>query len=492
MARIEISNLSFAYDDGTVIFDNLTLSLDTTWKLGLIGRNGRGKTTLLKILSGSLKAKGAISLPGPSVYYPPEIEDPEKSALDAALASYPEAAQWRFRKEASLIGLPEEALERSLSSLSGGERARVLLAGLFAGGENSIALIDEPTTHLDLKGHEIARSYLASKKGFVLASHDRALLDACADHVLSINRASVTLEAGNYSSWLENRKRREKFELGEREKLKTEIARLKEDNLREASWAKKSESQKFNMGKCDRGWITHIAAKVAKKAKSAQKKAEKALSAKEGLVKSRDDEKQGKLSMAPLASRSKILAEGRGLALGYGDEAILRDLDFVIHRGEIVALSGPNGSGKTLLMKALSKEIAPLSGTLHLAPDLVVSAVPQIPAYDFPSISRLARSLGLEESLAKAVLSHLGFEPDRLGALMSEMSTGQLKKIALALSFCQSASLYLWDEPLSHIDIIARGLVEDAVLSHRPSMVVVEHDQAFVEKVANRTIRLER
>jgi lincosamide and streptogramin A transport system ATP-binding/permease protein len=488
MPRVEISNLSFAYDDGTVIFQNLSLSLDTSWRLGLIGRNGRGKTTLLKILSGELKAQGIARSPVACVYYPGPAADQSRPSLEAALMAYPAAAEWRLRKEASLLGLPDEALLRPLSALSGGEAAKVLLAALFAYEGDFLALLDEPAAHLDAESRAAVSSYLASKKGFIVASHDRALLDECVDHVLAVNRAGLELEAGNYSSWARNHALRLKNEEREREKLKKEAERLKEAMGRTALWASKTEAAKMGHGPVDRGFIGRRAAKMAKKAKSAQKRSAKAIEEKESLI--RNDEKSAKLVLAPAASRSKVLIEARGLSIGYGPVPLLENLDFAVERGEIAALLGPNGSGKTLLMRVLAGDVAPLAGTLKLAPDLIVSVVPQIPAFDVPTVADLARKSALDHSRLKAVLSHLGIETGRLGGDLSSMSLGQLKKTALAASLCQSASLYLWDEPLSHLDIMARSLIEEAVAAARPSMVLVEHDQAFVNKLATKIIRL--
>ncbi|MDR2456828.1 MAG: ATP-binding cassette domain-containing protein [Deltaproteobacteria bacterium] len=488
MPRIEISNLSFAYDDGTVIFQNLTLSLDSSWRLGLIGRNGRGKTTLLKILSGELKSQGIVRSPVACVYYPGPAADPSLPSLEAALIAYPAAAEWRLRKEASLLGLPDEALLRPLSALSGGEAAKVLLAALFAYEGDFLALLDEPAAHLDAESRAAVSSYLASKRGFIIASHDRALLDECADHVLAINRGGVELEAGNYSSWAHNHALRLKFEESQREKLKKEAERHREAMSRTALWASKTEAVKFGYGPVDRGFIGHKAAKMAKRAKSAQKRAAKAAEEKESLI--RNAEKSAKLTLTPMRSRSKVLIEGKGLAIGYGPEPLIENLDLIVERGEIVAVLGPNGSGKTLLMRVLAGEIPPLAGTLKFAPDLLLSAVPQIPAFNFATVKELAGKSGLEQSRLKAVLSHLGLETWSLEGGLTSMSLGQLKKTALALSLCQSASLYLWDEPLSHLDIMARALIEEAVAAARPSMILVEHDQAFVKKLATKAIRL--
>jgi lincosamide and streptogramin A transport system ATP-binding/permease protein len=410
--------------------------------------------------------------------------------LTAALSAYPDVAEWRLRKEAALIGLPETALARPLSSLSGGEAAKILLASLFAGSEDDarLALLDEPDAHLDAPGREALAAYLSSKHGFIMVSHDRFLLDRCVDHVLAINRGSVELEAGNWSSWRENRRRRDLFEEAEREKLRKDVKRLEEAGRRTTAWAAKTEKVKYGHGPVDRGFIGAKAAKLAKRAKSALSRSERATSERRAMI--RDVERPAEVALSPLPCPSKVIVEARGLALGYGAEPILRELDLSVARGEIVALAGPNGCGKTLLVKALAAEIAPLAGTLRLAPNLVVSVVPQLPRFPQKNLRELALSLGLEEPRLKAVMGRLGLERDRMGAPLGDLSAGQLKKAALAVSLCQSASLYVWDEPLSHLDVMTRSLVEEAVAKARPNLIVVEHDRAFVEAVADRIVEL--
>ncbi|MDR1650155.1 MAG: ATP-binding cassette domain-containing protein, partial [Synergistaceae bacterium] len=168
MALIRVSGLTFSYGGGHgKIFDNVSFQFDTDWKLGLVGRNGRGKTTFLNLLMGRYEYYGTITAKTDFEYFPRPAASSGMDSLEAARAAYGNVEPWKLEREASLIGLPEDALRRPFEDLSGGEATKVLLAALFC-GEERFLLIDEPTSHLDSEGREAVSRYLNSKKGFIL------------------------------------------------------------------------------------------------------------------------------------------------------------------------------------------------------------------------------------------------------------------------------------------------------------------------------------
>ena len=220
MSLIQVSNLTFAYEGSyDPIFENVSFQIDTNWRLGFTGRNGRGKTTFLNLLLGRFPYHGSISASVSFSYFPYEIPDKTQLAIDVVEEIYPDYQYWQLAKEMNLLQLEEEALYRPFGTLSNGEQTKLMLAVLFL-RENNFLLIDEPTNHLDIQGRELVSRYLKSKKGFILVSHDRAFLDGCVDHILSINKANIEVCRGNFSTWYENKQRQDAFELSENEKLK--------------------------------------------------------------------------------------------------------------------------------------------------------------------------------------------------------------------------------------------------------------------------------
>lgn len=227
MSLIDVRHLTFGYDGSPDnVFEDVSFQLDTGWKLGFIGRNGRGKTTFLRLLMGQMAYGGTIAASTDFRYFPCPVEDRQATAWQVALQGAGDCEQWQLQRELSLLKVPEEALDRPFATLSGGEQTRLLMAALFA-GEGAFPLIDEPTNHLDQQGRRQLARYLQGKEGFLLVSHDRDFLDACVDHILSINRRTIQVQAGNFSTWQQNRQQQDALELQQNEKLKKRSAAWK-------------------------------------------------------------------------------------------------------------------------------------------------------------------------------------------------------------------------------------------------------------------------
>lgn len=202
MAQIQVSNLTFSYEGSSdTIFDQMSFTIDTNWKLGLIGRNGKGKTTFLNLLLGRYEYTGTIHTSTIFDYFPYQIPETWRSKCGAELLTCmkPDCEQWRVLCELDELETDAGILYQPFETLSCGERTKLMLAVLFS-GENDFLLIDEPTNHLDQCAREHVKQYLHNKKSYILVSHDRDLLDACIDHVLVLNRQTIEVQNGNFSS----------------------------------------------------------------------------------------------------------------------------------------------------------------------------------------------------------------------------------------------------------------------------------------------------
>ena len=191
MSLIQVKNLSFTYEDSfDPVFENVSFQIDTDWKLGFIGRNGKGKTTFLKLLTGEYEYSGSILSSVEFEYFPYRIENKEQLTYEIAEYVNPAMEQWELLRELNLLDADAEILYRPFCSLSFGEQSKVLLAALFL-KEHAFLLIDEPTSHLDAAARDKVAEYLSHKKGFILVSHERDFIDRCVDHVLVLNRRSI-------------------------------------------------------------------------------------------------------------------------------------------------------------------------------------------------------------------------------------------------------------------------------------------------------------
>lgn len=287
MAQIQIKDLTFYYEGSyDLIFDQASFTLDTDWKLGLIGRNGRGKTTLLRLLLGEYEYTGTIASSVSFDYFPFQVEQKERNTIDIIEEIYPEYELWEVCKEIGELGVEADVLYRPFQTLSNGEQTKVLLSILFLKQHNFL-LIDEPTNHLDQEGRECVANYLNRKKGFILVSHDRTFLDRCIDHVMSITKQGIQIVQGNFTTWYENKQRQDEYEFQENKKLKKEISRLEEASKRTEKWSneieKTKKGQKNSGSKVDRGYIGHKSAKMMKRSKVSEFRMEQEIEKKKKL-----------------------------------------------------------------------------------------------------------------------------------------------------------------------------------------------------------------
>lgn len=498
MSQIKINDLSFTYPGSFApVFEHCSFQIDTDWRLGFTGRNGRGKTTFLRLLAGELDSRGSITKSVDCDYFPFPVARPALPAGEALDAIVPDLERWRLLREMAALRLDEALLSRPYASLSPGEGTKLLLALLFA-RENRFLLIDEPTNHLDLAGRELVSRYLRGKKGFILVSHDRAFLDGCVDHILSINKTSIEVQRGNFSSWWENRERRDQFELAENEKLKKEIRRLKDTARQKAQWSDRAESRKKGAaaaaapgGENKMGRGPRQAAKAAKsmaRAKAIEGRQQAAIEEKSKLLK--DLESSAELKLRQLPCRSERLLLARELCVDYGAGPVFEGLSFTLARGERLALRGKNGCGKSSLLKLVCGEDIPHSGIFERASGLVISYVPQDSSFLRGDLAAFAEESGIDESLFKAILHKLGFERTQFEKDMADFSAGQKKKVLLARSLCEPAHLHVWDEPLNYVDVLSRMQLEELLLKSAPTLLFVEHDKVFCDKIATKIIKL--
>jgi len=490
MALINVSNLTFAYEGSyDNIFENVSFQIDTDWKLGFIGRNGRGKTTFLNLLLGKYEYEGSISSSVNFEYFP--FNTKSSLTIDTVYEVCPDIEEWKLIRELSMLDVSVDVLYREFASLSYGEQTKVLLAALFL-KENSFLLIDEPTNHLDLNGRKLVSKYLNSKKGFILVSHDRAFLDNCIDHVLSINKSNIEVQKGNFSSWWENKKRQDNYELALNNKLKKDIIHLKEAARRTKGWADKVEESKYASSNSepsgDRGYIGHMAAKMMKRSKSIEARQQAAIEEKSKLLK--NIESSEKLKLVQLDFHKNKFMELENVSIYYGDKQVCNGVSFSINKGDRIALMGKNGSGKSSLIKLICGEAIEYSGIYRPASQLKISYVPQGTSHLKGDLDDFATAFNLDISLFKAILRKLDFSREQFEKDMSNFSAGQKKKVLIAKSLCEKAHLHIWDEPLNYIDVISRMQIEELLLEYKPTMLFVEHDSEFCHNIATKIVNL--
>ncbi len=492
MSLINITNLTFAYEGCyDTIFENVSFQIDTDWKLGFTGRNGRGKTTFLNLLLGKYEYKGNISANVNFEYFPYEVQEQEFFTIDIIREISPNSMDWEIMKELSLLDVDDDVLYRPFYTLSKGEQTKALLAAMFL-KENAFLLIDEPTNHLDAEARKKLSNYLRKKKEFILISHDRYFLDNCVDHILAINKTNIEVQKGNFSSWWRNKELQDGFELAENEKLKKDISRLSASVKRTSAWSDIVESSKngtTNSGsKLDKGYVGHKAAKMMKRAKNIESRQQNMIQEKSKLLK--NIESKEKLEIAPLTFHHNKIVELTDVSIYYDEKSICEGVNFTIEQGERIAIQGKNGSGKSSILKLIYGQDIPHNGIVAKNSKLIISYVSQDTSDLYGSLSEYADKLCIDESLFKSILRKLDFSREQFKKNIENFSGGQKKKVLIAKSLCEQAHLYIWDEPLNFIDVISRMQIEELLLKYQPTILFVEHDYAFCENVATKTVKL--
>ncbi|RPI17944.1 MAG: ABC transporter ATP-binding protein [Ignavibacteriae bacterium] len=525
MASIIINSLTYYYSSPKyAVFKNISLNLSTDWKLGLIGRNGKGKTTLLKLIHKELQpVKGEVFAAVDTYYFPFLPSDSSKHTFDVIRDNIAPFSQWDIEmerllnkadeesirqygilleqyqaldgfkidalieKETREIGISSDLLKREFRTLSGGEQTRVLLVSLFL-KKNAFLLIDEPTNHLDIQGRMKLGEYLSDKKGYIVVSHDRYFLDLCIDHILSINKSDVRLNKGNYSQWKYNMELEEEFEKRKKENLSREVKSLEAAAMKRRGWANLKEKE-IKGAKKKKGHISRISAKLMKRALTIESRVYDKLEEKKSLLKNFEKEKILKLETN--TGSGELIAYMENVSFAYDRQHVFKNIWFYLKKGDRIAITGSNGSGKTLLLKLLLNELKADEGVVYLKHGISINYARQKPLWNKGYLGDFLSDNNLDVTKFRNILGVLGSSGEIFDRPLETFSKGEIKKVELCKSFIQPFDLLIWDEPLNYLDIASREQIEKVLLDSKPTMIFVEHDITFINRIATDTIILD-
>ncbi len=515
MIDISVSNLVKEFEVGSKILDGLSFQIDQGERVGLLGKNGAGKTTFLKILTGELdfddgeimvapgKALGLISqIP----VYPPEytVEDVLNTAFrklrdmeaelavltekmaggdTAALKRYGEvSAQFESKggydtdtelnKVCNGLDVPAAMRSQLFSALSGGEKTRVNLARLIL-EDTDILLLDEPTNHLDLHATEWLEDYLSRYKGTVLAiSHDRWFLDKVVKRVIEIVDGKAEFYEGNYSFYAVEKERRYEEQLKQYEKEQAKIGQLQE------------AADKLHL------WAFMGADKLHKRAFSMEKRIER-------LSKTDRPTKERKLDIrfGERDFRGDEVAVIKGLSKSFGERTLFSDVNLLIEGGERIALLGDNGTGKSTLIKMIMGEDEPTAGKMRMGPTVKIGYLPQIIHFSHPErnlVDTMIYELDCSTQTARNRLAAFKFRGEDVFKPVSALSGGEQSRLRLCMLMDEKINLLILDEPTNHLDINSREWIEEAVEDYEGNLLFVSHDRYFINRFATRIWMLEK
>ncbi len=482
MARaplLQLNRISLTFG-GDPVFDDLSLVIQPGDRVALVGRNGSGKSTLMKVMAGLVEAdRGERIVPaGVTVGY--MEQDPDLSAF-ATLGDY--AAQGLPDGEAYRLAVVAEGLkfnpETPVATASGGERRRAALAKLLAEAPE-LMLLDEPTNHLDIQAIEWLEAELAqTRAGFVLISHDRAFLRALTKATLWIDRGEVRRRESGFDGFEEWRETIWAEEDEARHKLDRKIKA-------EAKWAVEGISARR---KRNQGRVRALQALRAERASQIRRQGTAALELESGPV-----------------SGKKVI-EAKGLTKTFGDKTIVRDFDLRVLRGDRVAFVGPNGVGKTTLLKMLTGDLPPDSGSVSLGTSLEIAVFdqtrsaldPEATLWDSLTNDPLMQVSGASDQvMVRGVPRHVvGYLKDFLftdaqaRAPVKSLSGGEKARLLLARIMARSSNLLILDEPTNDLDVETLDLLQDTLGEFDGTVLLVSHDRDFIDRVATTTVAME-
>ena len=511
------------------ILEDISFSISNTERVGLIGPNGCGKTTLMRILAGYEQPdSGTVVSTRPNLrvgYLAQGMEfDPEQTiqsslglhagsetaleteiaALASSLASSPGDSRVQDKYDSILtqisslqslpsllspLGLDNTPLDTPVKHLSGGQKTRLMLARVLL-EEPHLLLLDEPTNHLDIEMLEWLEDWLTRFNGAALiVSHDRAFLDNTVSSILELdpNTHGIRSFPGNYADYLEHK-------LVEREKQaqayqdqQDELAQLRSAAMHIRGLTKMKKGGKADSGdKFAKGFFGNRATKnVAGRAKHIEARIEKILT-EERIEKPRQNW-QIKLDFGAPAHQSKDVLITENLSVGY-DQPLLTNLNLSIRAGQRIALTGPNGTGKTTLVRTIAGKLTPLAGSLKLGVTVKLGYMAQEQELLNPNLNSLQTIRNVapfNETEARNFLHYFLFKGDDALRVTRELSFGERARLQLGLLVAQGCTFLLLDEPINHLDIPSRARFEEALANFKGTILAVVHDRYFIERFAS-------
>ncbi|WP_022703752.1 ABC-F family ATP-binding cassette domain-containing protein [Pseudorhodobacter ferrugineus] len=482
MARaplLQLSGIMLTFG-GDPVFDNLDLVVHPGDRVALVGRNGSGKSTLMKVMAGLTLPDAGTRVVPPGVTVGYMEQDPDLSGFetlgDYAAANLPEGEEYKVAMVAEGLKFNPETL---VTSASGGERRRASLARLMAEAPE-LMLLDEPTNHLDIQAIQWLEEELKSTRtAFVLISHDRAFLKALTRATLWIDRGQVRRRESGFDGFEEWRETVWAEEDDQRHKLDRKIKA-------EARWAVEGISARR---KRNQGRVRALADLRAERAGQIRRQGTAAMALESGTT------------------SGKRVVEAKGIFKAFGDTNIVQNLDLRVLRGDRIAFVGPNGIGKTTLLKMLTGEIQPDSGTITLGTNLDIAVFDQTRAQLDPNASlwdnltndpTMAVSGSSDQIMVRGIPKHVvGYLKDFLfneaqaRAPVRSLSGGEKARLLLARIMAKPSNLLILDEPTNDLDVETLDLLQDILGDYDGTVLLVSHDRDFIDRVATSTVALE-
>jgi ATP-binding cassette, subfamily F, member 3 len=519
MILLQINQLC-KYYGADIVLSNIKLEVQTRDRIALVGRNGAGKSTLLKIIAGNLSydsgdmikpkdvkigylaqdtgLESDLSIWDEMLSVFAELRQQEKTLrtleqqmsnpniiqneaeyqkilkdYDVLQVNFKDQGGYQFESDirSVLHGLNFQSFDYNtkIFSLSGGQKTRLALGKLLL-TKPDILILDEPTNHLDIDTLSWLEQYLQGYDGAILiVSHDRYFLDKVVNQVYEISRKEISKFPGNYSSYLDKKAANYEREMKQFEKQQDEVAKLQDfihRNLARASTTKRAQSRR------------------------------KKLESMELIDRPLGNEKSASFGFDIEKQSGNEVLNINSLSIGYENATVSNDISFKLKRGDSIALVGPNGIGKSTLLKTIMNKLSPLRGDIQYGTNVMIGYYDQQQA-ELTSNKRVLNELWDEYPLKpekdiRTVLGNFLFSGDDVLKIVSTLSGGEKARLALAKLMMQKANLLILDEPTNHLDLDSKEILENALLDYPGTILFVSHDRYFINRIASKVVEMEK
>jgi ATPase subunit of ABC transporter with duplicated ATPase domains len=527
MLLLQVQNLSFRYPNALEsLFQNVNFTLYSGDKVALLGHNGSGKTTLLNLLTNDLTPDEGTVIRSGSVLIikqddrlettqtlreallNPALLESYRTITEMEKADLPEPLEYanlvhtfteqggfehlqKIEEDITSLGFSPESLNEFVMNFSGGERRLLKLASVFLQAPN-ILILDEPTNYLDERATNYLIKRLETFSGACLiVSHDRWFLDQSVSKVLELEHRTVTEYTGNFSVFRNTKETIFKQNVRQKEKLESEISKLKEVERSYRVWGGRKEKEKS--GAADKGFIGARAARLQKRAVIAKERIRDNI---ETLEREKPwIDKHYDISFEEVSVPTGTCLVVCDLSFGYVENeqsaAILENFSLTLEWGERLALRGNNGSGKSTLIKLLLGELQPRRGNILWSKGLKLGYLPQL--WQPPDVLTAAELFSKEEAQgARTMLGSLHVKGELFYAPLESLSEGQKRKVTLVRLILSNPNVLILDEPTTHLDYESVEMLEAALAEYKGTLILVSHDKYLQERLTEREVRLEK
>ncbi len=521
MIEVALNNVSKSFG-GTNVLDNVNIEILTQDRIGLIGRNGTGKTTLFKIITALepldqgqriLRKNLTIGYLDQIPEYTPDISVKEvlneafsnifilskkmkdleaqmasvsdQNQLDAIMKTYGETqtkfedlhgydVETKISTICSGLNISEKMLARKFMECSGGEKSTIMLAKLLLLNCN-LLLLDEPTNHLDTDSQEWLENFLSTFKGTVVSiSHDRYFLDQTANKIIELEDGSATLYYGNYSDYVKEKEKNLLLQFEDYKTMEKKVKAMQAAIRRFRDWGNRSGNPK-----------------MFKKAANMEKRIERLQQIDKPIM----DRNKIALNFNPSGRSGRDVITIKQVTKSYANTPLLENIDCKIRFGERVAILGKNGRGKSTVIKLIMQQIAPDTGEIIIGSRVTCGYLAQNISFENEShsvLNEIRTMFNLDEGKARAYLAKFLFYKDDVFKKIHQLSGGEKTRLKLCLLMHQNNNLLVLDEPTNHLDIDSREMLEESLLNYKGTIIFISHDRFFINKLAQRILMIEK